>query len=106
MCVGIDFCSRKNCLEQEKCLFPEEKSFKTVKINQCKIHKKFCTNATVCELLGQCMLDHSSVKGNKQFTRELRKAKSISAILGIFERFMPERKWKSKQRKLKKRYAK
>ena len=99
MCIGIDLCSQKNCLEQERCLFPEKKADKKIKINQCKINKKFCSNAKVCDTLGQCMLEHPSVMASKQFTRELRKAKDIKAIVRIFERLMPEKKWKSNPRK-------
>lgn len=99
MCVGIDHCTKKNCLEQEMCLFPEEKTNKKLKINKCKIHKKFCSNTKACALLGQCMLDHASVNGKKQIATELRKAKGLNEILKIFERLMPERKRKAAKRK-------
>lgn len=99
MCVGIDHCTKKNCLEQEKCLFPQEKTDKKLKINQCKIHKKFCSNTRVCKILGQCMLDHASVKGKKQVSKELRTAKGVNDTLKIFERLIPWKKFKQPKRK-------
>lgn len=114
MCVGIDFCTKKNCLENERCVLyepkhitpcevrrgPKKRNKKTdIKVNLCKQNIKFCSNARVCEILGQCMLDHTSVNGNEGFTRELRKAKCIKSILKIFERFIPEKKWKHSKRK-------
>lgn len=89
MCVGIDYCTKKNCLEQEKCLFPEEKTDKKLKINPCKIHKKFCSNERACEILGQCILDHPLVKKDKMATKELRKKGDMNHILKIITRLMP-----------------
>lgn len=89
MCIGIKLCSKKNCLEQERCVFPEAKTEKKIKINQCQIHKKFCSNARACEILGQCILDHPLVKKDKLAKRQLRKPKDISAIVKIITRLMP-----------------
>jgi len=99
MCAGIDHCSKKNCLEQERCLFPTQKVVKKIKINRCQIHKKFCSNERVCEILGQCVLDHPRVKTNKVFTRELKKASNIKTILRIFERHMSDKVKVKKKRK-------
>lgn len=89
MCIGIDWCTRKNCLEQEKCLLPEEKAEKKIKVNQCQIHKKFCSNDRACEILGQCILDHPLVKADKMATRELRKKGDIQRVVNIVARLMP-----------------
>jgi hypothetical protein len=107
MCVGIAFCSQKNCLEQERCvgfvpaIVPKSKKKQAadIKINLCQQNKKFCSNERVCEILGQCMLEHPAVKSSKQFTRELRKAKDIKAIVRMFERFVPENQWISNPKK-------
>lgn len=89
MCIGINLCSRKNCLEQERCLFPEEKVSKKVKVNRCQVHKKFCSNARSCEILGQCILEHPLVKADKQATKDLRKPSTIERVVKIAERLMP-----------------
>ena len=88
MCVGIDFCSKKNCLENERCLFPQQKAPKKVKINKCQFSKKFCSNKRACEILGQCMLEHPAVLANKTFKRELQKTKDLKAIAAIFVRYL------------------
>jgi hypothetical protein len=98
MCIGIDHCSKKNCLEQEKCLFPEAKTKKRVKINQCQLSKKFCNSERACDVLGQCMMDHQSVKASKKFKKELSKVRGIKQVLLVFEQYMPEKiKVKNKQ---------
>jgi len=89
MCIGLELCSRKNCLEQERCLFPEQRTQKKIRINQCQIHKKFCSNERVCEILGQCILDHPLVKNDKDATKMLRKKSDINHILKIVSRLMP-----------------
>lgn len=107
MCVGIDFCSKKNCLEQERCVFnvprhiewvepqkgPKKKRNKTAsnepKINLCQMHKKFCSNQRACEVLGQCILDHPLVKDNKQALRQLRRPRTLNDVVKIISRLMP-----------------
>lgn len=89
MCIGLKLCSKKNCLEQERCLFPEEKAEKKLKVNRCQIHKLFCTNGRACEILGQCILDHPVVKKDKQATKQLRKQMDINSVLKILSRLMP-----------------
>lgn len=89
MCIGIDHCSRKNCLAQETCLFPTEKAPKKVKIKQCQIHKKFCTNERACEILGQCILDHHLVKKDREAKKSLRSKQSMQTIVNIATRLMP-----------------
>lgn len=89
MCIGINLCSKKNCLEQERCLFPEEKAEKKSRVNRCQIHKKFCTNGRACEILGQCILDHPLVKKDKQATKQLRKQMDINSVVKIITRLMP-----------------
>lgn len=103
MCVGIDLCSKKNCLENERCVLYEPKHKSTyevrrgpkkrknkpnIKINLCQQNKKFCSNIQACEILGQCMLEHPAVLANKNFMKELRKAHALSRIAGIFIRYM------------------
>lgn len=92
MCVGIDFCSKKNCLEQGRCLNPTRVSDKKIRINQCQIHRKFCSNERACEILGQCILDHPLVKANKYAAKELRKPGTIDHIVKVIEKLMPSLK--------------
>jgi hypothetical protein len=109
MCVGIESCSKKNCLENERCVLYEPKHISPcevrrgpkkrkkntdIKINLCQQHIKFCSNARACEILGQCMLEHPSVLTNKNFMKELRKARELKAIAGIFVRYMAKVKKK------------
>lgn len=89
MCIGINLCSRKNCLEQERCLFPEEKARKRAKVNQCQIHKKFCANERACEMLGQCILDHPLVKANKSATKAFKLKMHINQVVFIISKLMP-----------------
>jgi hypothetical protein len=103
MCVGIDYCTKKSCLENERCVLYEPKHKSTcevrrgpkkrknkpaVKVNPCEQNKKFCSNIQACEILGQCMLEHPAVVANKNFMKELRKARALSRIAGIFVRYM------------------
>lgn len=99
MCIGIDYCSRKNCLEQEKCLSPGAKAPKKVKINQCQLSKKFCTNDRACEILGQCILDHPLVKKDKDVKKLFRQKQSMKTILKIVTRLMPSLNKPSKKQK-------
>lgn len=89
MCIGLRLCSKKNCLEQETCLFPEARAAKGVRINQCQIHKKFCSNEKACEILGQCILDHPLIKKDKEASRELKKKCGFNQVIKIAERLMP-----------------
>jgi len=89
MCIGLRLCSKKNCIEQEKCLFPEAKSKKKVKVNPCQVDKFRCTNARSCEILGQCILDHPLVKQDKMASKQLRKKMEITAVIKIITRLMP-----------------
>lgn len=88
MCVGIDLCSRKNCIEQERCLFPTRPGKKD-RINKCQVNKKFCSNAKSCEILGQCILDHPLVKNDKLALRQLRKPLDINGVVKIISKLMP-----------------
>lgn len=89
MCIGLKLCSKKNCIEQEMCLFPEEKAKKKAYINRCQIYKPFCTNGIACEILGQCILDHPLVKKDKDATKRLRKKMDIDGVVKIITRLMP-----------------
>jgi len=92
MCVGIDLCSKKNCLEQERCVTsltfkikgPEVIGKVPVRQFGCKRHRKHCSNDRACEILGQCMYEHPAVVASKAFKKELNKTKSISEIANIF----------------------
>lgn len=99
MCIGLKLCSKKNCIEQEKCLFPEQKVEKKVKINRCQINKKFCTNGRACEILGQCILDHPLVKSNKNATKMLRHPCHINQVVKVIERLMPSLKGRKRKKK-------
>lgn len=105
MCIGIDLCSKKNCLEQEKCLFPKEKAKKKVKISGCRVHKKFCSSERACEILGQCVLDHELVKSSRSLYFRMKKAKTLPEILDVFNRAKPRvtLKGKSKNKKSRKK---
>lgn len=98
MCAGIDNCSKKNCLEQERCVFPVRLSL-TFKIDgpevvgkiklskfACRKHRKMCVNERACEILGQCMYEHPAVTASKMFKRELNKASGIKEISNVFVR--------------------
>lgn len=89
MCIGIDHCSRKNCIEQERCLYPTEKAKKKVKIRQCKIHKKFCTNERACEILGQCIFEHPLIRKDGDALKQLYSKTGFNQIVKIAERLMP-----------------
>jgi hypothetical protein len=96
MCDGLDLCSKKNCLEQERCVFPVRVSllFKIegppvidkihVNVFSCKKHRKLCSSDRACEILGQCMYDHTAVKASNKFKKELNKANNIQEISNIF----------------------
>lgn len=101
MCIGIDHCSKKNCLEQERCLFQEITSLK-IKIYgpdilgkvdiskaKCKKQIKVCSNERACEILGQCILDHPLVKANKKATKALKHRMPIQQVVDIISKLMP-----------------
>lgn len=106
MCIGIKLCSRKNCLEQERCLFPEEKAKKKAKVNQCQIHKKFCTNERACEILGQCILDHPLVKQSKCATKAFKHKAHINQVVFIISKLMPSLQGMVHYRRIKKKQNK
>lgn len=80
-------------------MFPEEKAIKKLRINACRIHLKFCSNETACEILGQCILEHPKVKADKQATKALRKQCDINRVVKVIEGLMPALK---RTRKVKK----
>lgn len=109
MCIGINLCSKKNCLENERCVLYEPKhkapcgvrrgpkkkkrqQKEEPRVNACQIHKKFCSNERACEILGQCILDHPLVKRNKTATKELRKKGDINHVVRVVSRLMPSLK--------------
>lgn len=96
MCVGIDNCSKKNCLEQERCVFPVRLSL-TFKIEgpdvlgkiklskfSCRKHRNICISDRACEILGQCMYEHPAVAASKSFRKELNKAHNMHDISNTF----------------------
>jgi hypothetical protein len=89
MCIGLKLCSKKNCIEQDRCLFPEEKAAQKTRTNACRIHLKWCTNERACEILGQCILEHPLVKRDKMATKELRKKCDINRVVKIISKLMP-----------------
>lgn len=128
MCVGIDFCSEKNCLEQERCVLYEPKhkipcevrrgpkkkqQIKIITKNACQIDKNCCTNERACEILGQCILDHPLVKQSKCATKAFKHKAHINQIVFIISILMPSlqgmsyyRRIKKKQKKVNKIYVK
>lgn len=108
-CVGIDFCSKKNCLEQERCVYninrhtewfeevikgpkKKKKSKNAPKIELCQKHKEFCTNERACEIFGQCILEHPLVKKDKMALNQFRKPNEFSTIIKVITRLMPSLK--------------
>lgn len=106
-CVGLDLCSKKNCLEQERCVFnishpvqyplkrgskKKKHTTKEPRVELCQTNIKFCTNQRACEILGQCILDHPLVKADKLATKQLRKPHQLSEIIRIITRLMPSLK--------------
>lgn len=106
MCVGLDLCSLKNCLEQERCVLyepkhrthcevrrgPKKNKKQQIKIttkHACQIDKKCCTNERACEILGQCILDHPLVKQNKSATKALKHKLHINQVVFIISKLMP-----------------
>jgi hypothetical protein len=105
MCVGIDLCSKKNCLENERCVLyePIHKSpcevrrgpKKKKKKNKPKIllpgcaGRSFCNKRNICDILGECLLDHKLVKGNPDLRVRFAKSKSIQTVLKVFNRLKP-----------------
>lgn len=107
MCIGIDHCSKKSCLENERCVVNAEPKFKTTcevrrgprkknkpktieqKNNACQVDKKYCSNERACEILGQCILKHPLVKKDKMALKQLKGPKEISTIVKIIARLMP-----------------
>lgn len=88
MCIGIDHCSKKNCLEQERCLFPEAKTKRRVKINPCKLSKRYCSNERACYLIG-CILENPLVKADKLATKQLKGKCTMGFILEVLTRLAP-----------------
>lgn len=94
-CVGIDYCDKKNCLEQEKCIHDIKKNIEAG-INRpknwqliCKINKEWCCNKRACEILGECIREHPLVIADQQASSSLRKSASIVKIVKIITRLKP-----------------
>lgn len=95
MCVGIDFCNKKGCLENERCVLYEPKHIspcevrrrpkkrKKKKINAVPIlcpGKSRCNKKNICQILGECVLDHSLINGNTDLCLKLAKSTSILTV--------------------------
>lgn len=107
-CVGIDFCSKKNCLEQERCVFnvnrhtewvevkrgpkkkkPKPKNRNNTITKKCQFGKTSCNKNRICAMLGQCVLEHSLVKDNPDVYTRLSQSKSILTVLRAFNQLSP-----------------
>ncbi|SRR6266536_1665451 len=109
MCVGIDLCNKKNCLEQERCVFynplpiqinPQVKKGKKHKYSKKKegfvIQKKKCHFGKIpckrvgsCLILGQCILEHSLIIENPDIKEKIYNSTSILTILKILNKLKP-----------------
>lgn len=89
-CVGIDFCSKKNCLEQERCVFNVNRHIEWVEIKRgpkkqkkrnirtqkkCQFGKLPCNKERICTMLGQCVLEHTLIKDNEDICTRLSQSK-------------------------------
>jgi len=102
MCVGIELCSKKNCLENERCVLyepthrspcevrrgPKKKKKPKVLFIGCK-GKSSCNKRNICDILGECLLDHVLVKDNPDLRIRFAKSKSILTVLKIFNSLKP-----------------
>lgn len=105
-CVGIDFCSKKNCLEQERCVFNVNRLTEWVEVKRgpkkkkpkkrnnaaekkCQFGKTPCNKDRICAILGQCVLEHSLVKDNPDAYARLSQSKSILTVLRAFNQLKP-----------------
>lgn len=113
MCIGLDLCSKKNCLEQERCLFPTEPKFKSPcevrrgpkkkkdkvrRTNEkCQFGKLPCRRQDTCTILGECVLEHKLVKENPDLYSRIQSSKSILTILKLFTRVAPPKSLRKKK---------
>lgn len=105
ICICLKLCSKKNCLEQEICILslkisiPGPEVLDSIYLSKAKCTKnnKNCSNDRVCEILGQCILDHPLVKHNKMATKDLRKKCDINHVIRIISRLMPSLKTPGKK---------
>lgn len=119
-CVGIDFCSKKNCLENERCVLyepkhkltcevrrgPKKKKKQQIRVatkNACQIDKTYCTNDRACEILGQCILDHPLVKQSKCATKAFKHKAHINQIVFIISKLMPSLQGATYYKRIKKK---
>lgn len=70
----------------------KRESKKNPKIELCQKYKEFCTNERVCEILGQCILEHPLVKKDKMALNQFRKKNELSTIIKVITRLMPSLK--------------
>lgn len=118
MCVGIELCSKKNCLENERCVLYEPKhkptcevrrgpkkkpQIKTTTKHACQVDRKYCTNERACEILGQCILDHPLVKQSKCATKALKHKAHINQVVFIISKLMPSLQGMAHYRRIKKK---
>lgn len=104
MCAGIEHCTKKNCLENERCVLYEPKRISPCEVrrgpnkrikNKLKVvaagctNKSFCNKKNVCGILGECLLGHSLIKGDSDLCLVLAKSKSILTVLKIFNKLKP-----------------
>ena len=109
MCVGIELCSKKNCLEQERCVFPclpspvkkgtKKKNQKNKTNGKCQFGKLPCRRQTVCVILGECVLEHKLVKENPDIYQPIQSSKSILTVLRLFYKLAPPKSLKRKKNK-------
>lgn len=119
-CVGIELCGKKNCLEQERCVFApahvtyipnRKKKFKKQKKEKlraprCDMHIKFCINKRACDILGQCIQKHPLVVKDKMAARQLRSPSEMKVVVKIISRLMPSLKRLGQRKYYKPEYQK
>lgn len=97
-CPGLNSCTKKSCVEQERCIniasVPSYWSKKGKLMNKgekvdCRVNQSLCNKKRVCKILGQCILLHPDIKGNKQHENHLRKQLTMKEVVKYLEKIRP-----------------
>jgi hypothetical protein len=109
-CPLVHICKKEECLKEKVCQNmaywvqywknkprhdPALKSVDTTSKERKKIRKNAlrapcikdengCDKKRMCEILGQCVMEHSLVKTNPHIVNELRGKKSVKQVLNVF----------------------
>jgi len=112
-CYGVFRCEKKTCIEQDRCFgkiaFQGHWKIRTPKNEKKKPRKSFprcevvypgrcaqnmhnCNKPEVCSILGQCILLHPKIKGNKIHENYLRKELPLKSVIKYITKTMPSLK--------------